>query len=434
MKQHSWAMRAGLAAVAVAAAAGTASAVGAEEGETCSPWGCGSNTPVLWGIPIVGLNLDGVANADGVKLDRRLWKPEAGGLRDTGCVLEVRDGSLAAGSPPGGKCLSSVIGLVFSLQVPRSKGCDQKLIEVKVRIAASGEVASWDLDARAAAVPTYRLVWHDLHAAREVLAASDEVLEPREDESVCPMRQASWMEAWQTHTSVWQFSPIAQPVARQRFVPISPKSPWFAKTDHLLVMQGETYTKDSSIDPARRGDRWFNFGCAGTAIAKLRLLGYEPLRTGTGSADERQAALKMITARYRGVRSYTSGGVAVVWKHKSNKRIAGQPAPESLGSSGRSLLLESHWGAAGARCLSHRRTWFALIASAKDFSAALDRALPEVSSHTRESLLMRHGSVDYLGAEQRSLEELRERGLPTCEATPAGDAPWTTYVVRHAHP
>ena len=69
-----------------------------------------------------------------------------------------------------------------------------------------------------------------------------------------------------------------------------------------------------------------------------------------------------------------------------------------------------------------------------DWWAALDRALPEVSSHTRESLLMRHGSVDYLGAEQRSLEELRERGLPTCEATPAGDAPWTTYVVRHAHP
>jgi hypothetical protein len=444
MKQRPWTMRAGLAVVVVAAAAGTGTA--AVGGETCSPWGCGSNTPVLWGIPIIGLNLDGVPNADGVTLDRRLWRPEPGGLRDTGCVLEVRKGRLVAQTGAGRPCPTLVpsadplIGLVFSVGVPRKKGCNQadSIVDVKLRVDASGTVPLWDLDANAADVPTYRLVWHDLSGARAVLAAQGEALALREGDAVCPMRDASWMEAWQTHTSEWQTTVTTLPPSRtQRPVPIAETSPWFAMTDHLLLMHGETYSKDSSIDAARRGGRWFNLACAGTAIAKLRLLGYEPLRAETGSGDERQATLKMITASYRGARSYTSGGVPVIWKHKSGKRIAGQPAPEVRRSS---ELLESHWGAAGAQCLSHRRTWFkeplcvgCSVARPGDVWEALRAALPEASSHDRLSLGTLGGAFDYLGAEERSLQDVRRSGVPTCEGPPHGTAFWTTYVVRHAH-
>lgn len=418
---------------AVASLAMTADAVA---DQSCSPWSCGSNTPVLWGVPIVGLSLDGQANADGVTLDRRLFRPERDGLRDTGCVLEVSKGRLLAKTPAGRACSlgglpADPIGLVFSLKVPWQKGCGQagEPVEVKVRIAGSGSVDSWDLDANKAPIPTYHLVWHDLSGAREVLAARGDTHPPREGESVCPMRDASWMEAWQTHSSVWQVGALPP---RKIPVEIPKSSPWFAMTDHLLLMQGETYNKDSAaIDPARRGARWFNLGCAGTAIAKLRLLGYEPLRPETGSAAERQATLKMITGRYRGESSYTAGGVPLVWKHRRNKRIAGQPAPDLPTSD---ALIESHWDAAGAQCLSHRRTWFEpRSATPGEVWAAQRRAMPEASPHTRLAVLSPSGSWDYLGAEERSLAELRAAGVRPCTSRDTGTAFWTTYVVDHAH-
>lgn len=421
-----------LATIAVASFAMTTDVVAGDQ--SCSHWSCGGNTPILWGVPIEGLNLDGEANAYGVQLAPQLWRSVAGGLRDTGCVLEVSRGRFLARTPSGAACPLSLTKLVFSLKVPTQKGCETSgtFAEVKMRIETGGTVDSWDLDANSAAVPTQRLVWHDLREAREVLDSRGETLELREGDSVCPMRDASWMEDWQTHTSEWHEEEVDDEIHRWlQPKKIATKSPWYAMTDHLLLVQGETYKEDSTIDAARRGPRWFNLACAGSAISKLRLLGYEPLRPETGSADERQATLKMLTARYRGARSYTTGGVPLVWQHKSGKRIAGQPAPELVP---RDALIESRWNAAGATCLSHRRTWLRPEAtSAKGNWRALVQATPEVSSHLRLSLGMLGSVLDYVGAEHRSLQNLRRVGVPPCSDLSAGTAFWTTLVVNHAH-
>jgi ADYC domain len=404
---------------------------------TCEITGCGSNTPILFGTPIIGLSLEGLPAENGVVLNPSLTRvrsrppavtPAHGRACQTGAKLGVRQGRLV-GRDRRGEC-QDPRGMIFKLRVPVRcashvpagdifpPGClePNPSIEVQVRIEEEDQVKTWELPL-AHDVPTYRLVWHQLPSARAFAAEFGFLLEAQVDNSVCPERQ-SWMERWQT-------------VAKGPLNPRAPKpSPeereWRTRTDHLLVLQGESYRKhDAAIDRTRTGPDWINLACVGSSLAKMRLLGYDPmvdtLPTST-LALERQATLKMLTARYQASTSYTYAGVPLMWRHRSGRQFAGEPDGRLWSPS----LVESHWGPDGARCVSHRRTWSAQAGRSAD--EAIARAMPEQADPKRRRAALQNGAMDdYVGAEQLSL---RDAGVGSCD--PVDDAAiWTTFPVDH---
>lgn len=93
---------------------------------------------------------------------------------------------------------------------------------------------------------------------------------------------------------------------------------------------------------------WFNFGCAGSAAAKLYLMGEtvatQPHPLDDASWQERQAMLKMLVADYCGTgRAFTVHGEPLLWQ---GGRISYALSPSSL---------EARWNANGAICLGMPR-------------------------------------------------------------------------------
>lgn len=429
-----------------AAAAQTGGAATSLHG--CTVSGCGGNTPVLFATPIVGLSLRGDASEDGVELvtgrlqrtspltcprvpplqfDRLRLGIEQRTPREPG-VLVGKIGDRVA-------CQTGELkGLVFVLRVPvqcealpRGVKCPDP-IEVRVRIddIAAGALATWQIDSPPPPLTTYRMVWHALpHDWPPGLTR-----EAREGDSICPLREA-WMEKWQIG--------VDPPGSGQR---------WHDRTDHLIIVQGETYTRDAAVDDHRIGKDWFNLACVGTAIAKLRLLGYDPVAAQSESGRaERQATLKMLTGRYHGSTSYTSAGMPLMWERSDHKRYHGAPAEDRW----RRDLVESYWTADGAICLSHRRTWSAFgAASAPGGGSAADamrraigHAMPEVERPLAPFPAVCRGSGAITAACAGPLEAayaaheqqvIREIGIPRCTSAP-NDYVWVTYPVDHvAHP
>lgn len=399
---------------------------------TCEITGCGSNTPILFGTPIIALSLKGLPAENGVVLDpvlTRVRPPSHSRACQSGATLGVRRGRFI-GQDRRGEC-QDPRGMTFKLRVPVRcttqlqpsneffpVGCSQPnpSVEVLVRIEEEGRVKTWELPA-SHHVPTYRLVWHQLPSADAFYARFGLPLEARVDNSVCPERQ-SWMEPWQK-------------VARGA-TDLSPEEhEWRTATDHLLVLQGESYRKhDAAIDRTRTGPDWINLACVGSSLAKMRLLGYDPMADTLPTSPlalERQATLKMLTARYQAPTSYTYAGVPLVWRHRSGRQFAGEPDGRRWNPS----VVESHWGPDGARCVSHRRTWSA--PAGKSAAEAIARAMPEQADPERRLAALQNGAAadDYVGAEQRSL---RGAGVGSC--APVDDAAiWTTFPVDHApHP
>jgi len=376
----------------------------------CEVTGCGSNTPVLFGTPIIGLNLRGTMNRKGVVLDPILQRvrplPLPWPVADcpSGAVLGVQEGRLVGKTADGRIACDgyAMLGMTFGIEVGVGTQSTVNRVKVTVRISESSQVSTWESPS-ATVIPTYRLVWHDVSAAVRVLGAT-----VTEGDSICPKREA-WMEPWQM---------IVSPN-----VPIATRKGWKEATDHLLVVQGETYKDDGSVDSA--GKEWFNFACVGSSIAKMRLLGFDPIRSMTDAARaERQATLKMLTGRYLAGESnpsYTSAGMPLLWKHHSGRRFEGEPHPDRL----RTDVIEAYWGANGAVCVKHRRTWRrkALLGVADD-AEAINVAMPEATDAARRALGAR-----YLPAESRSLSAVRATSTPC--PPPEGSYHWTTYPVDH---
>jgi hypothetical protein len=147
----------------------------------CEVTGCGSNTPVLLGTPIEGLSLRGTKR-NGVSLDPRLRRDPRSAHRSADCpsgaVLGVEGGRLV-GKYGRNKCSGhALLGMTFDIVVeantlqpllqPLSRvevNTQQQRRRVKakvtVRIDEKSQVSTWELP-RATAIPTYRLVWHDV--------------------------------------------------------------------------------------------------------------------------------------------------------------------------------------------------------------------------------------------------------------------------------
>ncbi len=427
-----------LAHAAMPGAAVAQPTTGATAFHGCTVSGCGSNTPVLFGTPIVGLSLEGKSNADGFRLDPILKGPPRPSASCPGVTqqqlsklrLGIVKGKLVGKLGNSDVCVGDqMIGMVFTIRVEKC-GDGNQACEVSVRITETGSIATWE-NPRRPAVPTYRLVWHKLP---DPWPSGVGAPEAREEDSVCPRREA-WMDAW------------------QQVKPPTP-DPWHDPTDHLILVQGETYTRGASIDHNRSGAGWFNLACVGTALAKMRLLGYDPM-AGPTQENERQATLKMLTARYRGETSYTKAGMPLMWEHRDHRTLEGTPA----GGWHRDVR-ESYWNADGAMCLSHRRTWrdhplrvptdggnlaITVKMVGDQLRAAIQDAMPEADPPPELPLpacARTPGSINLLCRDAiATLYPDRERkviddiyGTPRCSSAPS-DYVWVTYPVDHvAHP
>jgi hypothetical protein len=132
---------------------------------------------------------------------------------------------------------------------------------------------------------------------------------------------------------------------------VDPTSPVRAMSEHhALVFEGErirveTLSISPSLDP-----RWFNFGCAETALAKLQLNGHTRASQAAGfftTLLERQTFLKMITADYCGHgNSFTVSGQPLRW---TDDRGTMTIAPTVT------KVVEARWDSQGAVCLNTPR-------------------------------------------------------------------------------
>ncbi|MEZ4382463.1 MAG: ADYC domain-containing protein [Nannocystaceae bacterium] len=287
--------------------------------EECPRWRCGYNTSEINGKSLQELNLDGAANSDGVALVGFL--PPLGlllnyELHTEGDALLARGGLLGKSELRG----PALVGGALLLKVDG--------LVVPVLIAGYEEVTSWAEGG--APVPAYALVYADL-------------AEPLLQRSVCKGTLVDPLQA------------------------------------SVVILAGDRYDLDAKTVSAGN-DGWFTLACAGSAAAKMALLGYGPNAEVEGepapSADQRQATLKMITADYCGTgHSYTEDGTPLRWENGAGTVLAGDADPSDL---------EAIWTADGAACLDTPR-----IVDPDDVACE----------------------------------------LPSCASATLGDGEWATYVV-----
>jgi hypothetical protein len=330
----------------------------------CPTWGCGSNTPRVEGAPIEALNLRGEPNPQGIVLIQ-------GSLRGRGCpksaTLDVQGGELVGLAADGQVACrgQGLVGATFKLKLSDAR-------QVTIRIANMGRVYSWHVEPPPQPLATYLLV------------------EGRTGAPICPQDEA-WMEPWQLTPAGSEFGPV-----------------WHTPTRHAIVVRGETYlgTDATVTRSGKDAADWFNIACAGTAIAKMRLLGYDPLDR-SSTPRQRQATLKMITARYCGSTSFTERGMPVLWKSDRSTPYHGSPDPTTVDE------IEARWDEDGAVCLSHARAWRA--------------------NHAIPATLTGYCSTPPLGrcrTESQLIDKIRRAcHVPAC--TGSEPAFWTTHTVDH---
>lgn len=335
-------------------------------------WGdCGSNTADLRGTAINGLNVNGVSNIERVRLvpgSLTLFPSFARGCLGRsggGYSIAVVNGALVGTTSPFGEIVPAVClaNATFQLDVPIATESGTYVTKrVTLKIAQRSSVSTWQVDPSARAVlPTYQLI--DVEQGR----------------SICPTN-GTWQDTF-----------------HDTLIPTMPPGvvgmDWYRPTDHAVIVQGETYDATVTIDTSRSTAAWFNIACAGSAIAKARMMGYDPM-TSTTTAAARQATLKMLTAHYvsGSAQSWTVTGMPLVWAPNPGVEYYRTPTNLVRGPT------EAFWDANGAICLSHLR------------AARVGTTLDEV----REL------------ASIRALEE-----LPTCgTAAPPGWL-WRTFTVDH---
>jgi hypothetical protein len=119
---------------------------------------------------------------------------------------------------------------------------------------------------------------------------------------------------------------------------------------HVLLFEGDRIDAQAkTVYGVDRGGEWFNFGCAGGALAKLALSGHTEPAVTDGFAtklDERQAMLKMLAGDYCGDGTpFTVGGQPLYWRDHAGW-LEYPNVPESI---------EARWTASGAACLEEPR-------------------------------------------------------------------------------
>lgn len=409
----------------------------------CEVLDCGSNTPVLFATPIIGLSTNGgigSTRTERVILDPTLTRvrPLPGFLPDCpqGAKLIIQNGELKGTLNNQVVCRgASLIGMAFQITVPvgknakcHSRGCKERdPKKVQIRIDAIGAVFDWVVPVDSV-VPTYRMVWESIEDM-EMLEGESPL--PVLGESICP-RRVAWMDSWQMSSHNGEPTSDAGPAGQS----------WRTSTDHLMIVQGEIYDQDASVDKEnnqyKQGAEWFSLACAGSAISKMRLLGYDPMIALTSGRAERQSTLKMLSGRYRGPKTFTAPGTPLMWRHRLPRTFVGSPEVHRWSPN----LIEAYWGENGALCVTHRRTW----RTSPDSSTPVNRSLliPERPQPALPSAVWPcvSGSTSLAcsrllsNAEGQTLSALRSLSpaIPVCGAPPKSYF-WVTHPVDHLpHP
>ncbi|WP_428261800.1 ADYC domain-containing protein [Haliangium sp.] len=120
-----------------------------------------------------------------------------------------------------------------------------------------------------------------------------------------------------------------------------------------VLLSGERYSWSDKavIDAGPAAAGWFNIACEDNALYEMKFQGYDPepalLSLPHTTANERQAALKMITADYCGTGySFTETGTSLHWLNDALWSDNGAPPASSF---------EAKWGPTGALCLDNPR-------------------------------------------------------------------------------
>ncbi len=260
-------------------------------GGACSAWKCGLNAAEVNGRSLQELHLGGLPNAAGVRIVG--FTPPALYLLGGNYTLAVEGDELVAKRPGSTLRRQQLVTGIINVQV------DGGLV-LPVTIAGYSAVPSWA--AGGSPIAAYTLLYPELG---ELLLRN-----------VCS-------------------GSLLDPLASQ-----------------VTVLGGETYDGvTKKVNAGMTG--WFTLACAGSAAAKLKLLGYGPQSNFPGasapaSVAARQATLKMITGDYCGAgHSYTANGTAVVWQNRegtvdsSDEHTPGE--------------VEAVWDQDGALCLEGTR-------------------------------------------------------------------------------
>lgn len=367
----------------------------------CTIQSCGGNSPEVFGNAIGALHVNGTKTRPGVVPGSLRTNKAACPDHATATTLRVRNGELFAIDAAGRERCSGqqLVGAEFEVWVAGKKR--------RLAISEVGAVETWELPpAKSESVTTYRL--------------TDAMYGP----SICPLRTATWMDPWQIEHLLGP--PVAATCSGSKTCPdrscgTCPPAPprcdpaktcqWTEETDHAIIVQGESYADEGDVKAS--GAQWFNITCPGNALAKMRLLGFDPMPKATSplpptTAAERVTTLKMLTARYDGKTSSTMQGQPLKWKRGAGTiEYYGDPPASRWGP------IEAVWNPGGALCVSHLRRWMAPI---KPGGTDADAA---ASEEARRSLLAR---------------TTRGAAIKVCTAiTPPAPPIWTTITVDHVH-
>jgi hypothetical protein len=334
--------------------------------DTCMPWNCGGNSPII-GNEEYDLANSAESNylIAGMGADPSVPTIQRGTVSNPTdvSVLGVENGSFTAG---GRAIRPGETGWWIQL---RERAGPQRACNV--RLAEVGEVEPWYGQGK---VPTYRLA----------------VNPGGEGERALCRAQVPWGE----------------------FRRSDGKGPPPAKTWAALLVAKERYKEGATIkeNPASHVT-WFNISCAGTALAKMRMMGLDPEAEPTEAGRrDRNTAIKMLSASYcpeKSLATWTTPGVKL--------RLARCPAQgpceiDLAPEQGQAGTAEAFWDDTGARCLSHTRLGGA---------QAMDNEIP-----------IECRGVNNGTKAKRCEDKIRATcGIPRC--TPAHWAEWRTEAINH---
>ncbi len=320
-----------------------ASALANGDDDPCPRHRCGDNAPHLTEAPLGQLNLDGVRNSYGVRVEY---------LRKAGVRyrLRIENGAFVGYDDDKRLAGQALIGsdIVLSQTEEQTQGGSG---EILIRITEFRTVGFWRPTA-GSRFPSYHLLFRRPSGADTPEGADEEGWT-----ELCyhpPKHQvADGLERWST--------------------------PVRGRYKHL----------DLSLRPDSREQGWFNFACAGQALFKMKRHGYEHDHH---SDEARQATLRMITAAYcqENSWSYTEYGTSILWQNRENAIQHGALELDSNVADIEAKIgrVEAVWTKDGAACLSAARIPKSERAQVADYPERLSvaDALSPCNEHLRKSI------------------------------------------------
>lgn len=299
------------------------------EPDYCQTPECGSNTAVVNNYPIEALHLDGRPNSVGFSIIPTLYP--------SGTRLDIRQGEIVGVDPVAGNVVlrgRKVRNSWFRLRkVSSQAGPDE---EWKVHITKVARVSLWPVGRQTEQVYAY-----ELKVSGEGAFDTPPVCSKEWAWNSIEYNMHIEPGTWWRQIRDWLLA------ANAFSLDIDISLDWRTRGRFAVLIAGETYATDTGavLLTGEQGKRWFNIACSGTALAKMKLMGYDPEEDRTTS-DQRQATLRMITARYCGTQSFTRTGQALIWQNAQKGFLRD---PERVGA------VEALWNKDGATCLNQPR-------------------------------------------------------------------------------